>query len=178
MTKPWIYVCAVLSLCSLAISDAVAQSTTSFPVSATCSGGGQLCNNLASIPVTTTGLLRSQFTGGGSLCSNVRIHYLVDGTEVAISDFVGANESTATIDLGPVSAGAHVIGLQAEGQLGGCNLGTLGAWAGTALVTVGLPQPLQEAAPVPTLSEFATALLVLMVGIGGIVAMRRKSMRL
>ncbi|UCG45596.1 MAG: hypothetical protein JSV58_02085, partial [Candidatus Bathyarchaeota archaeon] len=38
------------------------------------------------------------------------------------------------IDLGPIS-GTHKVGLQAEGQLGGCNPGKLTSWGGRLTVT-------------------------------------------
>lgn len=175
MTKTIACVLGLVVACSLAMSDASAQTTTNYSVSATCSGGGQLCNNIATISISTTGLLQSNFTGGPNLCSNISIHYLVDGTEVAVTGFVGANQSTGVTNLGPVSAGTHVLGLQAEGMVGGCNSGTIGSWAGTAQVTVN--PPATQAAPVPTLSEWGVALLALFVGFGGLVALRRNTRR-
>jgi hypothetical protein len=142
-----------------------AQTTTSYPVSATCSGGGQLCNNVASVPITTTGLLQVQFVGGGGLCSNIRIHLIVDGTEVAVTGFVGAGGSTGIVNLGPVSSGSHVLGLQAEGQVGGCNVGVLAGWSGTAQVTTNSAAVLAQA--VPTLSEWGVVLLVAVLGFLG-----------
>jgi IPTL-CTERM motif len=142
-----------------------AQTTTNYPVSGTCSGGGQLCNNVTNVTVSTTGLLQAQFVGGSGLCSNIRIHFLVDGTEVAVTGFVGALGTTGFFNLGPVSSGSHVLGLQAEGQVGGCNSGTLASWSGTAVVTtaasVGATQP------VPTLSEWALFVLLALVVVFG-----------
>ncbi|HEY3178693.1 MAG TPA: hypothetical protein VGL25_07420 [Casimicrobiaceae bacterium] len=152
-----------------------AQTTTSYPVSASCSGGGQLCNNIATIPITTTGVLQAQFVGGPALCSNVRIHFLVDGTEVAVTGFVGASASTAVFNLGPVSSGSHTLGLQAEGQVGGCNAGTLGSWAGTAVVTTAAA--IAASQPIPALSDWALALLLAVLGFFGmskISAVRRR----
>jgi hypothetical protein len=172
MTKTIAGVLGLLMTCSLTMADANAQTTTSYPVTATCSGGGQLCNNVANIPISTTGILQANFTGGPLVCSSIRIHYLVDGTEVTVTGFVGANQSTGVANLGPVSAGTHVLGLQAEGIVGGCNSGTLGSWAGTAQVTVAA-----QTAQVPTLSEWGFALLALFLGFGGVVALRRHNPR-
>ncbi len=144
--------------------------TTSYPVSATCTGGGQLCNNVASIPITSTGVLLAQFTGGPLLCSNIRIHFLVDGTAVAVTPFVGASASTGFLNLGPVSPGAHTVGLQAEGQVGGCNVGTLGSWAGTAQITTGT-------GVIPTLSDFGLAFLLTLVGVVGVLQLRKRRLR-
>ena len=104
------------------------------PVTQTCTGGGQLCNNVAtvftpSLPAGGNGI--AQFTPGPFTCSNFRIHYLVDGTEVSVSAFVGPGQKTGFVSLGPIGAGVHAIGLRAEGQTGGCNVGTLFSWAGT-----------------------------------------------
>ena len=161
----------LIAIAATATGLANAQTTTSYPVSATCSGSGQLCNNIATIPITTTGLLQAQFVGGSSLCSNVRIHFLVDGTEVAVTGFVGASASTAVSNLGPVSSGAHILGLQAEGQVGGCNAGTLGSWAGTAQVTTAAAVAFGQ--PVPTLSEWGVIVLLLSLGIAGALHARR-----
>jgi IPTL-CTERM motif len=139
-----------------------AQTTTSYPVSASCSGSGQLCDTIATIPITTTGLLQAQFVGGAALCSNIRIHFLVDGAEVALTGFVGASGSTGFFNLGPVSSGSHTLGLQAEGQVGGCNSGTLGSWAGTAQVTTSAA--IVAGQPIPTLSDWALAVLLTLVG--------------
>ena len=86
---------------------------------------------------------------------------------------MGANVSTGLEDLGPVSAGTHVLGLKAEGQVGGCNVGVLGSWAGTAQVTVNAP----ATASIPTLSEWGVALLALLIGLGGLAALRWNSQR-
>jgi exosortase sorting signal-containing protein len=152
-------------------SGLASAQTTSYPVSATCSGGGQLCDNVATIPVTTTGLLQAQFIGGSALCSNIRIHFLVDGTEVAVTGFVGASGSSGFFNLGPVSSGSHVLGLQAEGQVGGCNSGTLASWAGTAQVTTAASVAATQ--PVPTLSEWSLLLLLALLGIFGALRARQ-----
>jgi hypothetical protein len=152
-----------------------AQTTTSYPVTATCSGIGQFCDNVPSIPITTTGLLQAQFVGGPALCSNVRIHFLVDGTEVAVTPFVGASASTGFFNLGPVSSGSHTVGLQAEGQVGGCNAGTLGSWAGTAQVTTSAAVAASQ--PIPTLSDWSLALLLALLAFFGVLhasAVRRR----
>ena len=102
-------------------------------VGATCSGGGQLCNNIATFVINvagTGGPGEGKFTPGPLTCSNLRIHFLIDGTEVAVTGFVGPGAFTAFVSLGSLSPGKHVIGVQAEGQVGGCNVGNLVSWAG------------------------------------------------
>jgi hypothetical protein len=100
------------------------------------------------------------------LCSNVAIHFLVDGAEVAVTGFVGAGGSTGFFNLGPVSSGSHTVGLQAEGQVGGCNAGTLGSWAGTAQVTTSAAAAASQ--PIPTLSDWSLALLLALLGFFGV----------
>jgi hypothetical protein len=160
------YLCLlVVAIGIVAGGVAQAQSTTSYPVSATCSGGGQLCNNVATIPVITTGLLQAQFSLGLTACSNIRIHFLVDGTEIAVTGFVAPGGTSSSLNLGPVSSGSHVLGLQAEGQVGGCNVGTLASWAGTALVTTASVATTQG---IPTLSEWGLVFLATLLGALGI----------
>lgn len=149
-----------------------AQTTNNVPVSAVCTGGGQLCNNVATVPVSTAGLLQAQFISNGvGTCSDVLIHFLVDGSEVAATGFVAIGGSSAVLNLGPVSSGQHVLGLQAEGRVGGCNSGTLGSWAGTAAITT---QAISVATAVPTLPQWALIGLGLLLGYLGISYMRRR----
>jgi hypothetical protein len=110
----------------------IANSASAASVSAVCSGGGQLCNQIATFKINTPGVvLKAKFTPGPLTCSDFRIHLLVDGTEVGVSDFVGPKQNTGTFSLGFVSPGVHTIGVQAEGEVGGCNVGNLLSWSGT-----------------------------------------------
>ena len=70
-----------------------AASAKPFPVIAFCTGGGQLCNQLATFKLTISG---AGGVGQGAFihsspaaCSSVRVHFLIDGTEVAVTGFVG-----------------------------------------------------------------------------------------
>ena len=121
----------VASLTGLIASGAEGNGITK-SVTQTCAGGGQLCNNVATVSISLPngGPGIAQFTPGQFTCSNFRIHYLVDGTEVNVSPFVGPGGNTGFVSLGPIGPGAHTIGLQAEGQTGGCNGGALFSWAG------------------------------------------------
>ena len=171
-------------LCLLALGIGIvvggvaqAQTTTSYPVGATCCGPGQLCDNIATISVSTTGLLLAQFDLGLTACSNIRIHFLVDGTEVAVTGFVAPGASSGSFNLGPVSSGSHLLGLQAEGQVGGCNVGTLISWAGTAVVTVASPAAATQS--IPTLAEWGLIFLSVLLGALGIsrIGSRYRKMR-
>jgi hypothetical protein len=109
-----------------------ASAAKSHAVGATCSGG-QLCNNIATFTINVAGAGgpgEGRFTPGPLTCSNLRIHFLIDGTEVAVTSFVGPGSFTPFVSLGSLSPGTHVVGVQAEGQVGGCNVGNLLSWAG------------------------------------------------
>jgi len=163
-------------LCALALAAGVvvsgighAQTTTSYPVVATCSGGGQLCNSIPTVTVTTTNLLQVQFVSSAPLaCSDVRIHLFVDGTEITVTGFVAPAGSSGFFNLGPVTAGSHVLGFQAEGQVGGCNVGTLASWAGTIQVMTNGG----VAGAIPTLSEWGLILLLTLTGVLGVLHLR------
>ena len=149
-----------------------AQTTTSYPVTATCSGGGQLCNNVANVPITTNGLLQAQFVSSSPVaCSSIIIHFLVDGKAVAVNGAVAPGGSSGVFNLGPVSAGAHTVGLQAEGVLGGCNTGLLLSWAGTAQITVDGA----ASQPIPTLSVAGFILLAGLLAVLGAVRVGRRA---
>ena len=164
---------ALLGVVAIAGGVCEAQTTTtSHPVTATCSGGGQLCDNVDTIAITTTGILQAQFVSDAPFsCSNVRIHFLVDGSEVAVTGFVPPAGSSSILNLGPVSPGSHTLGLQAEGQVSGCNVGTLASWAGTALVTTGVDASAGN--PIPVMSEWMMVLLTALLGALGALYMRR-----
>ena len=99
-----------------------------------CSSVGQLCNPAATIALAIPGpggAGEGQFAPGPLACSDVRIHFFIDGTEVAVTDFVGPGGTTAFVSLGVIGHGNHTLGAQAEGEVGGCNIGNLLSWAGT-----------------------------------------------
>jgi hypothetical protein len=75
--------------------------------------------------------------------------------------FLAPGASTGTVDLGQIS-GQHTLGLQGEGEVGGCNSGTLGNWGGSATVTVGVSVPGGSPAAVPGPGMVATTLAFLL----------------
>ena len=105
--------------------------------------------------MTTTGLLQVSYTASPGHCSDVRVHFLVDGAELAVTPFLAPGVTSATFTLSPVSAGTHTLGLQGEGQVGGCNTGSVANWGGSAQVTVD-----QLAAAVPAPGLLATGLAI------------------
>ncbi len=128
------------------------------PFSINCTGAGQLCSPPFSASATTTGPLQLAYTASPGHCSDVRVHFLVDGVERAVSAFLTPGQSSGVFDVGPVTPGTHAIALQGEGRLGGCNVGTLANWGGTAQATVG--QAVSAAVPAPCI--IATALFFLL----------------
>lgn len=110
----------------------------------TCTSTGELCDPPLLVPVETGSVLQVQYTVRPTHCASVRVHFIVDGTLQATSDFLGWPGApapfsdlaldTGLVDLGPVSPGAHVLGVQAEGQVSGCNGGDLTNWGGSLRV--------------------------------------------
>lgn len=116
---------------------------------APCTSVGELCDPPFSVSVETGSVLQVQYFVRPTHCASVRVGLLVDGTLKATSDFLGWPGApapfsdlaldTGLVDLGPVSAGAHVVGVQAEGQVGGCNFGQLDNWGGSLRVVTSPP---------------------------------------
>jgi len=95
-------------------------------------GDGQMSTDQYSINVRTAGKLALSYTAPRLHCASLRMHFSVDGVEKAVSPTVAPGQRTGYIELGPVSPGSHVVALQAEGIVGGCNVGRLTAWEGSA----------------------------------------------
>lgn len=140
---------ALFWMAALLAAQAGAQTTTTTygPFSVTSTSGTQLSNVVYSINVVTDGLLRVEYTAAATHCSDVRMHFEVDGVERAVSAFLVPGVSSGFFDVGPVTPGAHVIALRAEGRVGGCNSGQLVGWGGTAQVTTQQGPPAEVPAP-------------------------------
>lgn len=89
-----------------------------------------------SINISTSRVLTLQYFVGSLHCSSIRLHIMLDGIEVALTDWLGYSGdpnrhpmSSERIDLSPIS-GKHVVTLSPEGKVGGCNIGTLESWQG------------------------------------------------
>ena len=146
-------VALVLSAASTGVASATPVTFGVGPFSVTCTSSGQLCSPAFPVQVTTSGLLQVSYTASPGHCSDIRVHFLVDGVELAVTPFLAPGATSATFTLSPVSAGTHTLGLQGEGQVGGCNTGSVANWGGTAQVTVD-----QLAAAVPAPGFLATGL--------------------
>jgi hypothetical protein len=123
----------ILSFAGFIASGAAAANGVTKQVGGTCSGGGQLCNTMATftLPILGAGGFgEARFTPGPLTCSDLRIHFFIDGTERNVTGFVGPGASTGFVSLGFIGPGKHVVGVQAQGEVSGCNIGTLVSWAG------------------------------------------------
>ena len=143
-------------------SGASKAQTLSVPVSVICvNPTTELCSPPANIPVTTAGVLQVSYAAPASHCGDVLIHFLVDGVERAATTFLGPGQASGTFNLGPVSAGNHVLGIQGEGRVGGCNSGIELGFGGTVQITLSpLSVAEAQAVPGPGIPITAAALLI------------------
>jgi hypothetical protein len=108
-------------------------------------GAGQLSSEAYRTSVTTAGILQVKYLAPPRHCSSVRIHFLGDGKEEALSAEIPPGASSGYTDLGPVTGGVHEVALQAEGVSGGCNTGRLSSWQGSMSVWTSSSESLQVA---------------------------------
>jgi hypothetical protein len=141
MRIPALAIAVTLTLLAAKPGTTAADSShdLTFPVSVTCVSVGQLCSPTFSVVVPTAGLLEVEFIASSGHCSNIRVNIFVDSVLRSTSPFLAPGQSTGQVNLGFVGAGNHQIDVQAEGQVGGCNSGDLGAWAGTLNVDISIP---------------------------------------
>jgi hypothetical protein len=92
--------------------------------------GTELCPQIPTVSVDPeTERMKVVFTANQNHCSDIIAHILVDGREY-VSTTVGPGQQDGG-HVFRITAGPHVIGVQAEGVRGGCNTtGTLLAWGG------------------------------------------------
>src|SRR5579863_4086505 len=92
------------------------------------------------------------YTAPPNPCATWRVHFYIDGMPQGASGFLQAPaSSTGPISIFNVTAGVHTVALQAEGETGGCDSGSLSAWGGT--LTIQLPSP--QTAPPPFLASLS-----------------------
>jgi hypothetical protein len=133
-----------------------------------CTGGDQLCDPPFLLHVETGADLQVQYFVPSSHCSSQRLHLFVDGVLVRTTGFLGWEGATgvfaglpletALMDLGPVSPGGHILEIQAEGQVGGCNRGRLNSWAGSLTIVASTLQFEEAVAAMQRLAEFLASL--------------------
>jgi hypothetical protein len=117
-----------------ALASAQTQTTSYGPFSVVNASAGQLSSPYFTFSVTTASQLDVEYVASAGHCSNVIMHFLVDGIERAVSATLAPGQSSGFFTLGPVSPGTHLVGLQAEGVVSGCNTGQLAGWGGIANV--------------------------------------------
>jgi hypothetical protein len=117
-------------------------STGEFTVN--CTSTGQLCEPpfQQTVQVPSGGRVTSvMYTAPPGHCSPAKIHVLLDGTEIGATGFLEPNESSElAVFSDPIRKGSVVLGYQAEGKVGGCNVGQVGSWGGSVVTTVTLPE--------------------------------------
>jgi hypothetical protein len=111
-----------------------AEEYHSGPISVHSDGRGQLSSAVYTMVEPTAGVIKVNYIAPAAHCSSLKMHFLVDGVERAVSGPVDPGHETGEVDLGPVPPGVHAIGFQAEGILGGCDVGYVTAWEGSATV--------------------------------------------
>ncbi len=114
-----------------------------------CTSTEQLCDPPFSVSGEIGSVLQVQYFVRSTHCSSVRVHLFVDGTLKATTGFLGWPGApspfaelpldTGLVDLGPVSPGAHLISVLAEGQVSGCNVGKPSSWGGSLKVLTNAP---------------------------------------
>jgi uncharacterized protein (TIGR03437 family) len=114
-------------------------------ISVTCTGSGQFCTPFYTTVITApqAGTMTLTYTVPLNACATWRVHIYVDSTMLGTTGFLQAPALSSGPIAVNVTAGSHTIGLQAEGETGGCDTGTLSAWSGTLSIQL----PSSQAAP-------------------------------
>ena len=108
---------------------------TSSPVAVTFTAAGQSCDQAYHQTTTTTSQPTLEFQSAYDGCANFSVVFLADGVQVFSSAPLAPFASTGTFNAGPVAPGNHALEVRAVGVAGGCDDGTLHAWAGRFTVT-------------------------------------------
>ncbi len=119
-------------------------STGSFVV--TCTSGGELCSPPENLtfnlrrPGTITSIT---YTTAATHCSAVLLHVLRKGHQVAVTGRLATGQQTQRVVTHiRLPKGTTTLGFQAQGFVGGCNVGRVLSWGGKVTVTVALRAPL------------------------------------
>ncbi|MDX2118747.1 MAG: immunoglobulin domain-containing protein [Planctomycetota bacterium] len=116
----------------LVVNSGCGEITDEIPAGASCTPLGQACDSIPFFTRSTCGTLRAQYIASPTHCSDVGIYFFLDDLgEVASTPALAAGDASPVVDLGPVAAGTHRVGMQGFGVIGGCNVGYLQAWSGT-----------------------------------------------
>ncbi|HEY3840039.1 MAG TPA: hypothetical protein VGL72_25885 [Bryobacteraceae bacterium] len=121
-----------------------------YSIAINCTSEGQLCTPLYSATITPDSWMQLtvEYTSSSPYaCSNLRVHIFLDGVMKFLSDSLPPGGDTGPINLDIVGAGTHTVGVQGEGELGGCNPGNLSSWSGTLSVSETTPVPVIRILP-------------------------------
>jgi len=131
-----------------------APPTFAIPFTVTCTSVGQTCSPAFSTSVTAVspGPITATYTASIHHCSDVQVQVSVDNTVLSTSAFLSAGQSTGPIATSPLTAGLHTVAIQATGEVGGCNGGTLSSWGGTLTLSGNITAPANST---PISSPFA-----------------------
>ncbi len=105
---------------------------TTAPFAVSSSGKGQLSSAVYAIPFTAGGPVEASYRAPVTHCSAMRMHFLLDGAERAVTGPLPPGRDSGFAYLGDVGRGRHKVELKAEGVRGGCNSGRLASWGGVA----------------------------------------------
>ncbi len=143
------------SYATAADASFVIVTPSSAEYSLACHGTSQLCGNKVDGAFQATGaqvMVQAYYLNG---CAAIRQHIYLDGTEVAVTPYI-ASGSSAPVSLGRPASGLHVLALEVEGRLGGCDSGVITGTSGGLRILSGgtfsssLPPP-----PPPRLPKHA-----------------------
>lgn len=124
------------SLESSAHSSTAGSKTVVVNVGQGCTETSQLCGSVSPVgEYDSLSALTVMYTAAATHCSNVAVLLFVDGKKAAMTGFVPASGSTSATVAWPTNGEPHTLGVEGEGEKGGCNGGVLGDWAGTLTIT-------------------------------------------
>jgi len=131
-------------LASIVFTGSANAATTIDIPTVSCSSATQLCEPAFSTSVTTTAgwkAIQFKFDVSALACSSARLHIFLDGVLVKTTGWLGWTGAPSPFDKLPLTTGnlilqyvrpgAHVISINPEGQLSGCNTsGRIVQWEG------------------------------------------------
>ncbi len=107
-----------------------------------CTSSGQLCrpSEKLTFSLPRRGTLTSiTYTTAATHCSGVVLHVLRNGHQIAKTPLLATGQRTARVVTHVrLPKGATTLGFQAQGFVGGCNVGRVLSWGGKVTVTVKL----------------------------------------
>ena len=137
---------ALCSTALIAIADllTIPAASQTYSIDVTCTSTGQLCTPAYMAPITlaSPAQLTVDFVLSPTLCSNAQVYIFLDGALQSTSAFLPPGGDTGPINLGTSSAGTHTVSVQAEGEVGGCNTGSLASWGGALSISETTPPTL------------------------------------